>query len=53
MRLLKYALNDISVERREDEYVLTITERFKGKDKMNNTYLKDRRSSSWPKSARI
>ena len=25
VRLLKYALNDISVERREDEYVLTIT----------------------------
>lgn len=49
VRLLKYALNDISIEKREDEYILTITERYKNKDKMNNVYLKDRRSISWPK----
>lgn len=49
VRLLKYALNDISIERKEDEYILTITERYKTKDKMNNVYLKDKRSLSWPK----
>lgn len=36
IRLLKYALNDIQVEKKEDEYILTITQRYREKDTMNN-----------------
>ena len=48
LRLLKFAMNDISVERKEDDYVLTITERYREKDKMNNSYVKIKRSLSSP-----
>jgi hypothetical protein len=41
-------MNDISVERKEDDYVLTITERYREKDKMNNSYVKIKRSLSSP-----
>lgn len=49
IRLLKYALNDISVQRRDNDFILTITQRFKEKDSMNNTYVREKRSFSWPK----
>jgi hypothetical protein len=50
IRLLKYALNSITVERSgENDYVLSITERFREKDQMNNVYTKEHRSASWPK----
>jgi hypothetical protein len=49
IRLLKYALNDISVQRKDNDFILTITQRFKEKDSMNNTYVREKRSFSWPK----
>jgi len=46
--LLKYALNDIHIDRKEDECILTITTRFKPRDTAQQE-LRQRRSTSWPK----
>ena len=47
--MLKYALNDIQVEKKEDEYILTITQRFGHRDTFNNGNNRGNRSTSWPK----
>lgn len=51
IRLLKYALNDIHIDKKEEECILTITQRFKQKE----TSLQENRqsrASSWPKHPR-
>lgn len=47
--MLKYALNNIQVERKEDEYILTITQRFGHRDTFSSNNCRGNRSISWPK----
>jgi len=50
--LLKYALNDIHIDKQDNEWTLTITQRFKPKEVTNEEH-REGRSGSWPKHCKV